>query len=543
MERAMNRGWLGWLAPLVLLASAPVEAETYKDEDLGFSVNVSDDWRPIAIAGGEAYIVAKWQSVREYPDKEGWSARLELKAVLFDPKAKKTAEGRKQGDITIITEKNPYKSYEDWIKSDGSGGRYISKKEEIEVNAVPTTWYEVAYEKLTTPRHGLAFVYHAVDIDYCLTTEVLEEHWKKLSPSLLKIMKSFKIFPRKGTVKREETGDDRVTILDDLSKATPEQRYERRQAAFDKQVRLATERLTDGWIVKRSKNYVALSHTDAKYTVQILELAEAVRAWAEENLAFYGNGLPCSEMIRICKDYDEERAINDLSSRSGGGFISWSQREITISRNDFGGWATGNVAYSIFDRWLDDKNPRLAYSKPPWLENGLSEWVRTASLKGGKLVFRTDADLYGTLKQAAKANTLISPREIVQLSFDEMIKRSESGGYISGQAHSPWAQAAGFVRYLLEGPGKSSARTKDLLKRYITELDAFLKQEDEKPSSSGEYQAPKTEEEEEARFKNRENYWKDHQKDLLKGVFDRVFKDWTDADWAALEKSYKAYAN
>lgn len=49
--------------------------------------------------------------------------------------------------------------------------------------------------------------------------------------------------------------------------------------------------------------------------------------------------------------------------------------------------------------------------------------------------------------------------------------------------------------------------------------------------------AAKTEEEEEEQFKNRQNYWQDRQKDLLKAVYDKVFGQWTEADWAALERS------
>jgi hypothetical protein len=528
---------------------APAAAENYEDENLGYSLSVPDGYRAIPIAGEEKYIVARWQSEREYADKkEGWSHRPDLKVILFDPKGKKSAEVAKEGDVSKISIQNPYKTYKDWIKSDAEGGRYISKEEEVEVHGVKATWYEVAYEKLTVPRHGLAYVYHAEDIDYCLTTEVLEQYWDKLSPALYKVMKSVKIFPRKGTVKREVTGDDAdITIRGDLSKLSPEDRYKRRQANFEKSLKVATERLTDGWFVKRSKNYVALSHTDEKYTTGVLDLAEAVRAWAEATLPYYGNGISGSELIRICKDYDEERAFRDTSARSG-----WVH-EVTVSRNE-GIFGPGNVASTIFDRWLDDKNPRLAYGKPPWLDGGLREWVGTAYLKGGKLAFRNDADTTGALKQAAKSNTLIMPRDMLVMSYDDLMQRekdSQGGGSgplpggmpIPGMGRaSPWQQTAGFVRFLLDGPGKGNARTKDLLKAYVLELDAFLKAEDEK-SSGTDYKAPKSEEEEEARFKNREAYWKDHQKDLLKAVFDKVFKDWTDADWKALDKSFKSYAS
>lgn len=546
--RAGLRGGPGraaWALGLLLLAGGPGAAETHKDEQLGFSFSVPDGYRAIPIAGEEQYVVAKWQSEREYADpKEGWSHRPELKVVLFDPKGKKTAEVKEGADdVTRITVKNPYRTYKDWIKSDASGGRYVSKEEQLEVNGVPTTWYEVAYEKLTTPRHGLAFVYHASDVDYCITVEVLEAQWDKLSPALVRAFKSFKIFPRKGTIKREVTGEDDVIFTKDLSKLSPVDRLRRRTLTFEKNLRLATERLTEGWFVKRSKNYVALSHASPKFTDLILDQAEAVRAYADATFGWFGEGLPGPEMFRICKDYDEERSFTDLSSRSGG----WT-REITLSQKE-GFWALGNLGGRIFDRWLEDKNPRLRFGMPPWLGNGIREWIGSAYVKGSRLEFRPDGDLIVSLKLAAKQKKLIGPREMMQMSSDELWKSLESTGGSGPLDDRAWRtsasqQAAGLVRYLLAGPGKSSARTKDLLRVYVTTLDQVLKEEDEKPPAGGEsYKAPQTEEEEDTRFKNRETYWKDHEKDLLKSVFERVFKEWTDADWAAFEKSYRSYAS
>lgn len=540
----MRVRWAPVALGLLALAPAPLSAETYTDEQLGYSFAVPDGYRAIPIAGEEQYIVAKWQSEREYVDKkEGWSHRPELKVVLFDPKGKKTAEVSKEDEgVARIAIKNPYRSYKDWVKSDAQGGRYISKEEETTVNGVATTWFEVAYEKLTVPRHGVAFVYHAPDIDYCITTEVLEQHWDKLGPPLIKALKSFKLFARKGTVKREVTGDDDVLITKDISKLTPEERLKRRTSVFEKNLRLATERLTDGWYVKRSKNYVALSHASQKYTQAILDQAEAVREWAEATFGYIGTGLAGPEMFRVCKDYDEERSFRDLSSRSG-----WTS-EITCSQNE-GFFALGNVGGEIFDRWLRDKNQRLSSGMPPWLGNGIREWVGSAYLKGSKLEFRADGDLIVALKLAVKAKKLIGPHDMLLMSSGDLTKSLEEAMNAPSTPNdmawrtSPWQQAAGLVRYLLAGPGKSSPRTKDLLRAYILALDEHLGAADAKPREmeSGPA-APKTEAEEEERFKNKQQYWKDHEKDLLKAVFDKVFRDWTEADWAAFEKSYKSYA-
>ena len=135
------------------LRAGPVAAETFKDEKLGYSISVPQGWTAIPISGQEKYIVARWQSDKEYIDgREGVSMRPEIEVVLFDPKGKKKAEVREGGDVTEISIDNPYRTYKDWVKSDSSGGRYISKEEEIEVGGVKVTWYEaVSYTHLTLP--------------------------------------------------------------------------------------------------------------------------------------------------------------------------------------------------------------------------------------------------------------------------------------------------------------------------------------------------------------------------------------------------------
>jgi len=538
----------------LLLSGAPLSADVHKDEKLGYSLSVPAGWNAIPISGQEKYIVARWQSDKEYLDgREGVSMRPEIEVVLFDPKGKKTAavrerEGGAGSDITI---ENPYRTYKDWVKGDSTGGRYISKEEEIEVGGVKVTWYEVAYEKLTVPRHGLAYVFHAEDIDYCFTTEILEQHWQKANPMLFRALKSVKLFPRTGSVKRETTGDSDVTVIKDLSKLTPEERYKHRVEEFERKLRISTERLTEGWKVVRGKHHVALTHADAKFTERVLEQADSVREWLDANLAFLGAGIAGPEMLRICKDSDEERAFSDLSSRSGGG---WS-REICTSPSE-GAWGLGWVAGRLLDRWLNDKNPRLGSALPPWVKRGISDWIGSAYIKGGKLTFRPDGDLIVALKLSAKLKKLIPVKDLIQMSSAQISewddKERKEGGSGGGGAMQPgsmlawrisaWQQTSGFMRYLLEGPGKRDAKTKDLLPTYVANLEAVVKDEEGKPSAGQAREAPKTEQEEEERFKNRETYWKDHEKDLLKAAFERTFKGWTDADWESLEKSYRAYA-
>ncbi len=191
---------------------------------------------------------------------------------------------------------------------------------------------------------------------------------------------------------------------------------------------------------------------------------------------------------------------------------------------------------------------------PPWLDRGLDAFMGAAYPRGGKLEFRPDGDLIVALKLAAKFKQLIPVREMVQLTSTELMKKFEDmQGTGKGNAEaqemlkhkmSPWQQTAGFIRYLMQGPGRTNPRTKDLLKNYVLALDEVLRGDDEKPLEAGAMPAAaKTEEEEEEQFKNRQNYWQDRQKDLLKAVYDKVFGQWTEADWAALERSYAAFAS
>lgn len=554
MRGTSNGAWgAAWGAAVGLVAVVasfagprPAAADLHKDEQLGYTVQVPNGWRQIPIAGEEKYIVGKFQSDREYVERlEGWSHRPELKVILFDPKAKMTGQTQ-AGDTTVVRIENPYKTFKDFVKSDGEGGRYISEEKDTTVNGAPTTWYEVKYEKLTVARHGLAFVYHADDIDYCAYYEVLEQYWEKLQPMLLASLKSFKLIPRKGTVTRETTGDDRVSLVDDTSKLTPEERAKARLERFERELRIAQERLPEGWSVKRSKNYVVITHVDDKYTAKVIEQAEAIRAWADATLPFWGNGIPGPALLRVCKDNAEQSAFSDLSARSRNRW-AWST-EIVLSRDD-GFWGFERVADAVFDRWLHDKNPGL--SPPPWLSRGLHEWVYCGYVRAGRLEFRPDGGLIVALKLAAKKKKLVMPRTLLQTTASDLNAEFEAMGSgmpspedMLASRMSPSQQAGGFIRYLLAGPGRTNPRTKDLLKAYVLALDEVVRANDAKPTELGAAPAaPKTEEEEEERFKSRETYWKDREKDLLKAVFDKVFGQWTEADWAAIDKSYAAFAS
>ena len=393
----------------------------------------------------------------------------------------------------------------------------------------------MTYEKLTVARRAIAFAYHWTDCDYVAQFEVLEQYWKKLSPDLISSLKSFKIFPRKGSVKREVTGGDGtgVTVIsgDKDKKLTDEEKAKKRQDAFERHVRLATERLPDGWKVKRSKNFVAITHVDPKFTDYVLDQAEAVRAWLDANFGWIGTEYVPGDIIRICTDWNEERSFRDISAKSA----AWQTSEVTMSKST--GLSDFHYLNSkVRSTYFRNRNSKLAWSLPPWLSRGIDMMVYSAYMKGGKLEFRADGQEVLTIRQAAKAGKLAAPRDILLATYKPWDGSSDP----SKVNDDPLAQASGFVRYLVVGPGKGAVRTKDILKTYIETVIAVGDEADGKaPTSAGE--APKTEEEEAEAFKNRENSWRENEKERLQQIFDRVFGQWTDADWSAVERSYQAY--
>ena len=89
--------------------------------------------------------------------------------------------------------------------------------------------------------------------------------------------------------------------------------------------------------------------------------------------------------------------------------------------------------------------------------------------------------------------------------------------------------------------GAKSGRTKDLIKSYITNLQATideLKAAEEKEEGDSDQAMPATEEEEEKALRTQHEKWKAQEQALLDEVGRRTFAGWSDRDWKDLAKNY-----
>ena len=154
-----------------------------------------------------------------------------------------------------------------------------------------------------------------------------------------------------------------------------------------------------------------------------------------------------------------------------------------IARDD-GAWGFRSVNSEIVDAWIHDKNREVAWAMPPWLSNGLRDYVRGAYAKGGRLDFVPDTDEIVSLKVAAKSGKLIKPKEMLTLTYDEIMEKEKAAAAdpankpglrgFGGFGGGAYGQLSGLFRYLIAGPGSKNPRTRDLLKNYIKSLQDLV---------------------------------------------------------------------
>jgi hypothetical protein len=209
--------------------------------------------------------------------------------------------------------------------------------------------------------------------------------------------------------------------------------------------------------------------------------------------------------------------------------------EIVTHKPDTG-WIGGEVGWvnrMLLQQWLLDRNEDAARAMPEWLEIGIVTHVAGARRDGRKLEFRVNEYARGGARLAVSQDRATAPRTIMSQTREEFT----SGGGAS--TYSKSAEAAQLVRFLLSKEGARCKQAKKLLETYVTTLIEVVDEINEKDKGSvGISNAPKTEEEEDARGKERAERWRQKEQDMVREVFERTFADWTEKDWSSFTKAY-----
>lgn len=520
------------------VASAVAIAD-HQDDRIGFRIATPRGWTAIPLKVDERWVVAKYLSDKSYSwtEKGGWTSehRPEMHAIAFVSEAIKarpkiTKKENKQGETEVLVEyESPFKDYKDFMaKRYTGGGFHVSSEEQTKVGDVAVTTLEIKVERGSRdgPKHILTWIYHVPDVDLAIHFECLEDAYPKLQAEFQRCLRSFKPIPRSGANLFEaSTPGRRLTFLD-LDEMKPEERKLHRIAMEREAHERASANIPDGWTAKKIGRFLVVNHTDDKYAKRVVEQAEAVWQYLEETFSFIGpTEYVRSPILRICKDYDEERTYY-----TGQGDWTWNNLEI-FTHKDYAGstsWEMEWVNRRVAELWFEDKDREFYWAFPQWLQNGLDETLGHMHSKNGRIEFKADDWNRDQVREAVRAGRATSPRELMNMSGENFFQ-----DYVHRQ------EAAGLVSFFLTGAASKSKQTKDVLVDYLKNLkivvDAVEKENDGQAKQDKE---PQTEEDEDAAFKSERQAWKKRETRVMEEAWHLTFKGWSDADWKRFDDVY-----
>ena len=242
---------------VIVAVPRAARADTYKDEKLGFSLNAPSKWKQMPLSTDERWMVAEWQSSREFEDSDAktnsWTRHKPKLDVIIIPNSaakQKGAELQKDGDKVIVKRQAPWTDIREYMdkttQSAGIGGYYFSKEEDAKIGGMTVKVYEITVDKFTTtwnnsPRKIYGWAFYAEDAIYGLVGDALLRYEDKVKPDLEAAVRSFKLFPRTGTLPGAEVtpGDDGdVVVTGDPKKehVTDDDLKKRRTETFNRQI-------------------------------------------------------------------------------------------------------------------------------------------------------------------------------------------------------------------------------------------------------------------------------------------------------------------
>lgn len=532
---------------VIVAVPRAARADSYKDEKLGYSVSVPSKWKQMPISTDDQWKVAEWQSPREFEDADpktnSWTRQQPKLDVIIIPNNsadRKGAEVQKDGDKIIVKRDAPWRDireYMDKTTQDARwGGYFFSKEEDTKIGGLAVKYYEITVDKFTntynnSPRKIYGWAFYGEDAIYGLVGDALVKFEDKVKPDLDAAAKSFKLFTRTGTLPGAEvtpngTGGD-ITVKGDPKKEhlTDDDLKKRRMEAFTQHLAKIKGSLAEGWKIKDSENFTAVTHCDDKFTKEVLDHAEALRAWLDANLGFVGNGYAGKIVLRVCADENERSAMYNSMG------YSWDRCEV-VTGQDKNGWMDNKLAAlnsGIYSIWLRDKNLQLAWSLPPWISAGLSACVSSAVSKGRKITdFKATTWDNVEMANLRRANKLLDARTFFTMDWEAMWKDWENR-----------RQAEAFVRFLLIGSAHTNPKYKNVLADYIKNLVILLDEQNDAAKGGGAAaDEPKTEEEEAARQRAQVEAWQKSEQETLKKLIDKTFPGWDDAQWKSFNTAY-----
>ncbi len=522
-------------------AAAPMLEMQHVDKDLGFKMSTPKKWNQIPIQNDERWIVGRFQSDKSdhFTDKAfGYTYDLkpELTMIAFTGESVEAdidldgeeKDGEDEGSTVsgVVLFENPYKDYEEFLKKTYSGGGwYVDEEETKEVHGIKVTAFEIKVEKSSRggPKRIKTWVYHLGHADVAVQFECFESAYDKHNRDFESRLKTFKRVER--TEKKPGASSGFREIINDAE--TPEERKELRLTIEKEQHAKALANLPEDWDSEDDGRFLILSHVKKKHKKRIVDQVGMMFDWLDDNLDYVGKGEYVRRpIVRICANTEE---MSIFTSGTG-----WSFTNIEIltchDTSGFSDFLSGSINDRAFTYWFNERDRELYNRIPVWLKYGVDRMLHSGKAKGSRLVFEPDQWEMEGLREAIREDRVTLPSEMLRMTLDEMTNNQ-----------SLYREFGTFVRYLLVGKGSKDRKTKGLVREYLTHLRDIIDEENARKEAEGEPEedeGPTTEEEEDAAFKARQSVRKERADALAKEVFDRTFDDWSEKDWANLDKAY-----
>jgi hypothetical protein len=527
------------LAAAIAGVRAPeARADAWKDEKLGYSFAYPPRWTVIPVDPG-GWLAAKFNSNREYewndPKNNFWTRHRPYIEVVVIPYGVKETSGttvEKTDKGVKVTKSAPWKDLKEYMDKTFQerriGGFYFSGEEEGTVNGLKVRRLEITVNKdVQGDRRIYGWEFAAEDCFYGLVAEILVHDEKQLKPDLFQSFGSFRVFPRTGSLPNSaRTGED-VTIKDDGKKpedreVTPEEQKKKRDDATARALDRIKQGLQKGWFVSEGKNFVAVSHADPKYTREVLGHCEALRAWLEQTFGYLGSGYAGKVIVRICSDRNEYEAFQQARSYSTDAPEATTFKD----RDGWSDWNMDSLNRSVYYIWMRDKNERLLWALPEWIQFGVPYYVSQARSKNGRIEFKADIWDSVEMKNLRRSDDIASPRTYFSTTSETLWARKGAG-----------TQTQFFIQFLLSGAASRNPKYRNLFSDYLKNLIFLLDSEKAPDSAPG--AAPKNEKEEEEMIRARQESWRKREGEILQKLVDKTFAGWTDKDWEAFDSLYR----
>jgi hypothetical protein len=448
-EKVTRAVMLGLLLVNNAVSQQTLNGPLFTDKAFGFKITLPKNWLQLPLNIAEQRCLARFQS----------------KSRFLGDTAKGDPAQSKHHSLRILKVEKPWNGegakqrrsdYADYLGRVLLKGSYKPVKTPGTHNSLPIVTWDV---RLNTEGYHrgriLTWVIPRGEHDYAVQFYVLEEHYPRLRPYLIRSLASFR-FIKANPVGIPVTAKSKPFALRQWLQKPLLERRRQRAIIEDHHERLVHSRLPAGWTSQRSDYFLIVSHTKPKTTRYVRDTVEAFAKWLRERIGPLTDMHPMRTTIRICKNLTEYN-----SYRQGGWRVDYNfaNREIVMCQ-DSGYLNMKDVLWGVYRRYMLDVAPEVYFNAPLWLHNGLYTLFSTARLKGGKITFppsREQREIYQSLQDS---------KSVLHTAQSLMVYEKEE------LSDTMQAEAAALIRFF-EGSGK---RCKPIGKSFLSDYMKVIQQ-------------------------------------------------------------------